>query len=192
MSNAATVLEEKTWLLAAQQGDENAFGQLVRRFYAYVMSITYRMTNESTTAEDLAQETFLSAWQNLPRFQIRGENSFRVWLGRIATNKTLDYLRKQPTVSPLPDDELMTGHAGLRPEKAVLGRELQQLIEKSILSLPAQSRITLILREYEGLSYQEIAKVLDIPIGTVMSRLNYARRKLQRQLEPYLRYETGS
>ncbi len=190
MSNVDTVKEEKAWLLAAQQGDENAFGQLVQRFYVYVVSITYRMTGESMTAEDLAQETFFSAWRNLPRFEIRSESGFRVWLGRIATNKTLDYLRRQPATAPLPDDELVARPGKSLPEEDVLSRELQQLLEESIAALPARSRAALILREYEGLSYQEIAKVLDIPVGTVMSRLSYARRKLQNQLEPYLRHET--
>jgi len=167
----------------SQRGDKEAFGELVRRYQRLVVSIAYRMSGDATLAEDAAQDAFLRAWQQLSRFEYRGAGSFRAWLCRIATNVTTDRLRKaHPTVAlealPLP--------GGVRPDEVHLRGEEAQAVRAAILRLPEASRAALILREYEGLSYREIAEALNIPIGTVMSRLNYARRRLREELLPYL------
>lgn len=170
----------------SQQGDKDAFGELVRRYQRLVVGIAYRMSGDAMLAEDASQDAFLRAWQRLDRFECRGAGSFRAWLCRIATNITVDRLRKvRPTVQlealPLP--------GGVRPDEAHLRREETQAVRAAVLRLPAASRAALILREYEGLSYREIAEALSIPIGTVMSRLNYARRKLRQELAGQLAME---
>ena len=173
--------QENELIARSIAGDRDAFGMLVNRYQRLAISISYRMTGQSQLAEDLAQEAFIKAWLHLPKF--RGESSFRSWLGRIVTNLTIDYLRRsKPEIS-------MTEQLPARvesPPASVLKMELQDHIRDAVLSLPANSRAALVLREFEGLSYKEIAKVLDIPIGTVMSRLNYARTKLRELLEPEL------
>ncbi len=170
----------------SQQGDKDAFGELVRRYQRLVVGIAYRMSGDAMLAEDASQDAFLRAWQRLDRFEYRSAGSFRAWLCRIATNITVDRLRKvRPTVQlealPLP--------GGVRPDEAHLCSEETQAVRAAVLRLPAASRAALILREYEGLSYREIAEALSIPIGTVMSRLNYARRKLRQELAGQLAME---
>jgi RNA polymerase sigma-70 factor (ECF subfamily) len=170
---------ESELVAQAAAGDKSAFGRLVERYQRFAINIAYRMTGQPQLAEDLAQEAFLKAWLNLTRF--RGESQFRTWLGRIVTNVTIDYLRRRSGESEL-SDGLPAG--GMSPATHALRNELQERVRQAVLALPAQSRAALILREYEGLSYKEIAMVLDVPVGTVMSRLNYARGRLRETLEP--------
>ena len=166
----------------AQNGDRNAFSELVRLHAQGVLNVVYRMCGDMLIAEDAAQETFIRAWQNLPSY--RPQTSLRNWLYRIAFNAGMDMLRKEKRI--LPDDiddlNLTDGQPGL--ESLVSQQERTRLVQKAILSLPDASRAVLVLREYEGLSYQEISSTLDIPVGTVMSRLNYARKLLKTKLEP--------
>lgn len=162
-------------------GDRLAFGELVRRHRSFVLALVYRLCGDATQAEDIAQDAFLRAWQALPGF--RGQAAFRTWLYRIASNVALEQLRHaKPTV----DIEGIPLAAQDTPEDDALHTEQCAEVQAAILQLPVQSRLVLILREYEGLSYKEIASTLDIPIGTVMSRLNYARQRLQRDLAPYI------
>jgi RNA polymerase sigma-70 factor (ECF subfamily) len=164
----------------AQNGDRSAFGELVRLHAPGVLSVIYRMCGDAQLAEDAAQETFIRAWQNLSFY--RPQASLRNWLYRIAVNTATDMLRREKRI--LPDDiedlHLTDGQPG--PELQVLQQERITLVQKEILSLPDASRAILVLREYEGFSYQEISSTLDIPIGTVMSRLNYARNLLKEKL----------
>jgi RNA polymerase sigma-70 factor (ECF subfamily) len=140
------------------------------------------MCGDMLVAEDAAQETFIRAWQNLSSY--RPQTPLRNWLYRIAFNAGMDMLRKEKHILPDDIDEmpLTDGQPGL--ESRVSQRERTNLVQKAILSLPDASRAVLVLREYEGLSYQEISSTLDIPVGTVMSRLNYARSLLKSKLEP--------
>jgi RNA polymerase sigma-70 factor (ECF subfamily) len=141
----------------------------------------YRLCGDAVQAEDIAQDVFLRAWQALPGF--RGQAAFRTWLYRIASNVAMEQLRHaKPTV----DIEGIPLAAQDTPEDAALHTEQCAAVQAAVLQLPLQSRLVLILREYEGLSYKEIASTLDIPIGTVMSRLNYARQRLQQDLAPYI------
>ena len=173
---------EAQLVVQAQNGDRNAFSELVRLHAQGVLNVVYRMCGDMLIAEDAAQETFIRAWQNLPSY--RPQTSLRNWLYRIAFNAGMDMLRKEKRI--LPDDiddlNLTDGQPGL--ESLVSQQEGTRLVQKAILSLPDASRAVLVLREYEGLSYQEISSTLDIPIGTVMSRLNYARKLLKTKLEP--------
>ena len=168
----------------AQLGDRNAFGELVRCHYTGVVHVVYRLCGDAGLAEDMAQETFLRAWINLPSFH--PQSSLRNWLYRIAVNAVLDVLRRRPeeTLEDEAADMLVDQAAG--PETALIEKERVALLQKALGSLPEAARSVLVLREYGGLSYQEIASVLDVPIGTVMSRLNYARNRLRERLKKQL------
>jgi len=166
---------------SAQGGDRNAFSELVRMHARGVFNVVYRMCGDELIAEDAAQETFIRAWQNLASY--RPQTPLRNWLYRIAFNAGLDMLRKEKRILPnaIEDLNLSDGQPGL--ESLVSQQERTQLVQKAILSLPDASRAVLVLREYEEMSYQEISSTLDIPVGTVMSRLNYARKLLKDKLE---------
>jgi RNA polymerase sigma-70 factor, ECF subfamily len=182
----AAVLEisEADLVSEAQNGDRNAFSELVRIHAQGVFNVVYRMCGDALIAEDAAQETFIRAWQNLSSY--RPQTSLRNWLYRIAVNAALDMLRKEKRILPnaIEDLNLSDGQPGL--ESLVSQQERTQLVQKAILSLPDTSRAVLVLREYEGMSYQEISVTLDIPVGTVMSRLSYARNLLKAKLKPQL------
>lgn len=172
---------EAALIAQAQRGDRQAYGELVRQYYAGVVNVAYRLCGDSDQAQDAAQEAFLRAWLNLPSF--RPGTSLRNWLYRIAVNAALDALRRErKTIEAAPDDLPLTDPAN-GPELELLQRERVRLVRDALLSLPEASRAVLVLREYGELSYQEIATVLEIPIGTVMSRLNSARAQLKRLLE---------
>ena len=175
----------ETQLVAqAQNGDRNAFSELVRIHAQGVLNVVYRMCGDMLIAEDAAQETFIRAWQNLSSY--RPQTPLRSWLYRIAFNAGMDMLRKNKRILPddIEDMHITDGQPGL--ESLVSQHERTRLVQKAVLSLPDTSRAVLVLREYEGLSYQEISSALDIPVGTVMSRLNYARNLLKAKLEPQL------
>lgn len=165
----------------AQSGDRNAFSELVRNHAQGVMNVIYRMCGDVHIAEDAAQETFIQAWLHLSTY--RPQTSLRNWLYRIAVNAATDILRKEKCILPnsMEDLQLTDGRPG--PEVLVSQQERIVLVQQAVLSLPEASQAVLVLREYEGLSYQEISSTLDIPIGTVMSRLNYARKLLKDKLE---------
>jgi len=179
----ATILEisETELVSRAQNGDRNAFSELIRNHAQGVMNVVYRMCGDVQIAEDAAQETFIQAWIHLSSY--RPQTSLHNWLYRIAVNAATDMLRKDKRILPnsMEDLQLTDGQPG--PEMVVSQQERIVLVQKAVLSLPEASRAVLVLREYEGLSYQEISSTLDIPIGTVMSRLNYARKLLKDKLE---------
>ena len=169
-------------ITAAQRGDRKAFGELVRRHREGVINVVFRMCGDAHLAEDAAQEAFIRAWQHLPSYRPR--SPFRNWVYRIATNVALDTLRRERETVDIDDLSLVAQDAG--PEATVEGQERGQRVRDAVLALPPASRAVLVLREYEGLSYREIADTLGIPIGTVMSRLNYARNRLRDSLAAYL------
>ena len=173
---------ESELITAAQQGDRRAFGELVRQHRAGVINVVYRMCGDAHVAEDAAQEAFIRAWQHLPNYRPR--SPFRNWVYRIATNVAVDVLRREKETVDIDTLPLIASNGG--PEAAVEGQEQSERVQQAVLALPQASRAALVLREYEGLSYREIAETLDIPIGTVMSRLNYARNRLRESLAPYL------
>jgi RNA polymerase sigma-70 factor (ECF subfamily) len=165
----------------ARQGDRNAFGELVRRHYQGVVLVVTRMCGDTGLAEDATQEAFMRAWVNLGSFRTNG--SLRNWLYRIAINAALDVLRHKPEETL--DDEEAYGVAdqSVGPEAVLIEKERMELVRQALKSLPDAARSVLVLREYGALSYQEIAGVLDVPVGTVMSRLNYGRNRLREMLK---------
>jgi RNA polymerase sigma-70 factor (ECF subfamily) len=174
-------VNETELVTQAQRGDRNAFGELVRIHSQGVINVVYRMCGDGQIAEEAAQEAFIQAWLHLSSY--RPQTSLRNWLYRIAFNAATDILRREKRI--LPNDieamPLIDVHPG--PEALLFETERTALIQNAILSLPDASRAVLVLREYEEMSYHEIADTLDIPVGTVMSRLNYARKILKEKLE---------
>ena len=166
----------------ARDGSADAFEELVRRYRNQVYALCYHFVHSREDAWDLAQETFVNAHRALPAF--RGESGFKTWLMRIAANRCKDHLKKRrlDTV-PFDDAQSADGPANApQPDEALEHRELALAIDKAVKSLPLRHRTAFLLREYEGLSYQEMAEVMNCNIGTVMSRLFHARRKLQASL----------
>jgi RNA polymerase sigma-70 factor, ECF subfamily len=172
---AETALIEK-----ARNGDRTAYGELVRQHHQGVINVVYRMCGDEQLAEDAAQDAFIQAWLNLAKFQTG--TSLRNWLYRIAVNAAIDSLRSAPKTPFDEFENLSLPDPQAGPESALLQKERTQAVQQAISSLPEASRAVLVLREYGDLSYQEIAAALDIPLGTVMSRLNYARDKLKQTL----------
>jgi RNA polymerase sigma-70 factor (ECF subfamily) len=166
----------------AQQGDRRAFGQLVRRHREGAVNVVYRMCGDADLAEEATQEAFIRAWTNLPRYKPR--SPFRNWLYRIATNVATDALRRQKETVDVESVDVPDAESG--PEALTEVWERGERVRQAVLDLPPASRVVVVLREYEDLSYKEIADTLGIPIGTVMSRLNYARTLLRQTLTPYM------
>ena len=184
-SRPASSDTELDLITRAQGGDRWAFGELVRRHRQGVVNVVYRMCGDTNVAEDAAQEAFIRAWQHLPNYRPR--SPFRNWVYRIATNAARDVLRRERETTDVDELPLPSSDAG--PEAVLEGQERGEQVRQAVLSLPSASREVLVLREYEGLSYREIAETLDIPMGTVMSRLNYARNRLRQSLASYLYQE---
>lgn len=179
---AVQSMTEQDLITCAQRGDRYAFGELVRLYRERVVNVVYRMCGDMPLAEEAAQEAFLRAWQNLHRYQSRF--AFRSWIYRIALNAATDMLRRERDTVDI--DALPLEADVDAPEKALERKERTDAVRRAVLALPDSCRAALILREYEVLSYQEIAGILDIPVGTVMSRLNYARQQLRAMLAQYL------
>ena len=169
---------EAEWIAQAQKGDKAAYGQLVQQYQRLVVSIAYRQGLDPGEAEDVAQETFVRAWLALPKYH-RLPGSWRAWLCRIAVNLAIDFHRRERQQAEL-DDALPDPISG--PAEQAEQRAQARLVRRAMAQLPPASRAALVLCEYEGLSYAEIAAALDIPLGTVMSRLSYARRRLREML----------
>lgn len=175
-----------------QAGDTRAFDVLVNRYRGRVYAMTYHMIQNEAEAWDLAQEAFIKAWRALPRFKL--DSSFYTWLYRIAHNVAYDYLRKKKIQGDGEFDDSRTEHkaaAGAEtvphgdaaPDTVLKNAELGQRIRAAIAQLSPDHRQVILLREVEGLQYEEIAALIPCSLGTVMSRLFYARKKLQELLK---------
>jgi RNA polymerase sigma-70 factor (ECF subfamily) len=171
-------IEDRDLISSAQAGDRQAFTELVCRHQSAVVGLVYRMCGDPQQAEDAAQEAFIRVWQNLNSY--KPQHAFRSWLYRIATNTTLDSLRRERPTAEL--DSLFLADASPTPEQSTEQGQRAAQVRRAIARLSEPLRIVLILREYQELSYQEIAETLDIPTGTVMSRLNTARSQLRQEL----------
>ena len=189
--------DERQLVRRAKRGDEKAFRTLMERYRRKVYSIAYGMVHNPEAAYDICQEVFIKVYRYLGSFQ--GSSSFYTWLYRISVNLSIDWLRKQGRHDLVDfDDSLLRrepdGAEALvvpkmqdsDPLKALGRKELRDQIAKAFESLSEKHRAVLLLREVEGLSYDEIARALKIHKGTVMSRLHHARRNLQRSLRTYV------
>ncbi|MGE5674289.1 MAG: RNA polymerase sigma factor [Mycobacterium leprae] len=164
---------------AAQNGDSRAFAALVHDFSDYVYHIAYSVLWQAEDAEDVAQESFLKAYTSLG--QLREAGAFATWLARIAVNLARDRLRRRGEASLLddlpPDAPELVAPTG-PPDEWLVARETQAAVQAAIAALPNYYRTPLLLRVRAGLTYEEIAAVLAIPIGTVRSRIHAARDRL--------------
>ena len=178
-----------------KEGNLEAFNQLVRKYRERIFSVVYNMTSNREDANDLTQEAFIKAFHSIDRF--RGQAHFFTWMYRIAVNTTLSALRRNRTrrffsfenlADEVPQAEVLEFTASaLQTEKPVLMKELQEKLNEALQSLSPKHRIVVVLFEIEGLSHEEISRVLRCSEGTVRSRLHYAKQHLQRLLKPYLR-----
>lgn len=175
--NPATA-PDQTFVAAALQGDRQAFGVLVTRYRESVFQMLVYMFADPALADDAAQEAFVKAWLKLHTYQ--AERPFGTWMRSIAVRTALDLLRKEKPMAALDATTLVVTSPG--PECQVEAAQAGEAVRQAILALPPAARAVLVLREYEGLSYQELAADLNIPVGTVMSRLNYARNRLRKAL----------
>jgi len=171
-------MHDRDLIACAQQGDRQAFAELIMRHQNSIVSMLYHMCGDMHLAEDAAQEAFVRVWQNLQRYQ--AQHAFRSWLYRIAANAALDSLRRERPALDL--DDLPLSDPGASPEQAAEANQRAQQVRQAIAHLSPPLRLVLVLREYQELAYQEIAETLDIPLGTVMSRLNSARSQLRQEL----------
>lgn len=178
----------------ARAGDMRAFDELVTRYRGKVYAMIYHMVRNEQDAWEISQEAFVRAWKSLPRFKAR--SSFYTWLYRIASNSAIDWLRRQkPQSAGEFDDENialtpMVGQdvspqAEPSPEENIHRRDIIRRIEKALDQLSEEHRTVILLKEVEGLAYKEIAEVVGCSIGTVMSRLFHARKKMQTLLKDF-------
>ncbi|MCS7187163.1 MAG: sigma-70 family RNA polymerase sigma factor [Armatimonadetes bacterium] len=178
-------MDERHLLERCGKGDERAWAELVNRYWGLAFRIAYRILRNKEDAEDAAQEAFVQVYRSLPTFQHR--SNFRTWFYRIVVRVAMAHLSSE-SAEPLEEsaEAEILECAREDPEKILLAREREQLLDWAIQQLPPDWRAVLVLREIEGLSYAEIAEILGIPIGTVESRLFRARKKLRQILEPIL------
>lgn len=166
----------------AQAGDIQAFESLVRKYRNDVYALSYHFVHNREEAWDISQEVFIKAHGSLKKF--RGDSSFKTWLLRITANHCKDFLKKRrlPTVSLDGSFQADAPAHILNPGERLEASELGAAIEAAINELPEKHRLAFILREFEGMSYQDMAAVMECNLGTVMSRLHHARQKLQNTL----------
>jgi RNA polymerase sigma-70 factor (ECF subfamily) len=180
----------------AQKGDHAAFRQLFERHHKRAFAVAYGVLKNKQDALDVVQESFVKVHKHLESFQ--GSSSFYTWLYRIVMNLAIDQLRRKKTARPVEFDDAVLGEGDAvddsilprmmdaNPRKAVIRRELMKRVEEALATLPEYHRQVILLREVEGLSYEEMAEALEVPKGTIMSRLFHARRKMQAALKDYV------
>lgn len=182
-----------------QRGDKHAFDLLVSKYQRKLGRLISRFVRDSAEAEDVTQEAFIKAYRALPGF--RGESAFYTWLYRIGINTAKNYLlsnkRRAPTSTPFDVDESESfEEAGLlrevsTPENELMSKQVVGVVQASLQQLPEDLRSALTLREIEGLSYEEIASVMNCPVGTVRSRIFRAREAVAENLRPLLETSKG-
>jgi RNA polymerase sigma-70 factor (ECF subfamily) len=176
-----------------QKGDSRAFDMLVLKYQYKIMGLISRYVHDSDEVQDVAQEAFIKAYRALPRF--RGDSAFYTWLYRIAINTAKNHLVSRSRRPPgsdveIEDAEYFEAGDALRtietPESALFGAELKAVVERAIGELPDDLRTAVTLREFDGLSYEDIADVMDCPVGTVRSRIFRAREAIDKQVREQL------
>ena len=181
----------------AKKGDSRAFDLLVLKYQGRVAQLVSRYLNNAAEVEDVTQEAFIKAYRALPNF--RGDSAFYTWLYRIAANAAKNHLvalgRRPSSDMALDDSEVFDVLGRLKdhesPDEVIMGQELEMLISRTIEELPVELRAALTLRELEGLSYEEIADVLECPIGTVRSRIFRAREAIDVKVAQQLQGNEG-
>ncbi|MEZ9196512.1 RNA polymerase sigma factor RpoE [Shewanella sp. 10N.286.54.B9] len=176
-----------------QRGDKNAFNLLVQKYQNKVVNLISRYVRNQADVADVSQEAFIKAYRALPNF--RGESAFYTWLYRIAVNTAKNHLVAQGRRAPANDvdaeeAEYYDGSDALKefasPERLVLSDEIQKVVFDTLDTLPEELKMAISLRELDGMSYEEIANVMDCPVGTVRSRIFRAREAIDKKLKPLL------
>ncbi len=179
----------------AQDGDMGAYDELIRRYQERVYATVYHMTSNHEDANDLTQETFIKGFQALKSF--KGDSSFYTWVYRIAVNKTINFLKQRKNRTHLSlndidfnaenDPDLVALVSERTPRRDIGLSELQQKLNKAMLKLSEPHRLVVTLHDVQGLSHEEIGTIMDCNVGTVRSRLFYARQQLQAHLSDYVK-----
>ncbi|HEY9791282.1 MAG TPA: sigma-70 family RNA polymerase sigma factor [Candidatus Obscuribacterales bacterium] len=185
-------------IVLCQQKDSRAFEELIKRHQRTVYALLYRLAPDWNDTADLAQEVFIRMWRSIGN--LRNPSAFRSWLSQIVTNLFYDELRKRPRQLPtISMDEPLDNEEGndsttrdirdkaAGPDELCQRNELTEIVRQAMTRLPEQFRTAIILREFEGLSYEEIALITHTEIGTVKSRIARARAKIQEMVSPYLK-----
>ncbi len=186
----ATISTDAQLVRRVQKGDKGAFDLLVLKYQHRIVNLVMRYVRDPDQALDITQEAFLKAYRALGRF--RGESAFYTWLYRIAVNTAKNYLaaqRRRPmdVELDLQDPEQFELHAKLKetdtPEGVLMGRQLHETVARAIEALPDDLRTAIVLRELDGMSYEEIAQTMDCPVGTVRSRIFRARDAIGKKIK---------
>jgi len=186
MSNQSS---DKKLVKRVQRGDKGAFDLLVLKYQHKIVNLVMRYVRDPELALDITQEAFIKAYRALPRF--RGDSAFYTWMYRIAVNTAKNHLaaqRRRPmnVELDLQDPDQYDLHAKLKetdtPEAVTLSNELKETVERAIAALPEDLRTAIILRELEGMSYEEIAQTMECPVGTVRSRIFRARDAISKKI----------
>lgn len=176
-----------------QAGDKRAFDILVLKYQSRIINLISRYVSDHHAAMDVAQEAFIKAYKGLKNF--RGDSAFYTWMYRIAINTAKNHLasigRKMPEYAvDAQEAEQFEGESGLKeyasPERVLMSEEIKETVHKAIEALPEDLKAAITLRELEGMSYEEIAEVMDCPIGTVRSRIFRAREAIDKRLKPLI------
>jgi RNA polymerase sigma-70 factor (ECF subfamily) len=188
-------VQELDLVRKAREGDLLAFDQLVRRYQERVYSTIYHMTSNHEDANDLVQDTFIKAFQAIRNF--KGDSSFFTWIYRIAVNKTINFLKKRKNRNHLSlndldastenDPELVALISHKTPRREVNLAELQEKLNTAMQKLSEDHRLVVTLHDIQGLPHEDISRIMDCNVGTVRSRLFYARQQLQAYLTDYLK-----
>lgn len=195
LAPAADLTSDAVLVERVQQGDVAAYDYLVRKYRERLFSVVYNLTSNREDANDLTQEAFIKAFSSIKRF--RGQSSFFTWLYRIAVNTTLSQLKKNRvrrvfSLESLTEDGkaadiLEDLSEQTRTEKGALLSELQEQLNEALQKLSPKHRTVVVLFEIEGLSHQQISEIVGCSVGTVRSRLHYAKQQLQAYLQDYLK-----
>jgi RNA polymerase sigma-70 factor (ECF subfamily) len=187
--------EERELVRRAQAGDLGAYDDLVRRYQERIYATLYHMTSNHEDANDLAQEAFIKAYQSLKSF--KGDSSFFTWLYRIAVNRTINFLKQRKNRQAMSlndldfnaehDPDLVALVSDRTPRRDLNLAELQEKLNAAMMKLSEVHRMVVTLHDIQGLAHEEIAKIMDCNVGTVRSRLFYARQQLQAYLSDYLK-----
>ncbi|MBV1786894.1 RNA polymerase sigma factor RpoE [Marinobacterium sp. D7] len=193
MSNESQAAADQKLVKRVQAGDKRAFDLLVKQYQHKIIGLVGRYVYDHSEALDVAQEAFIKAYRALPNF--RGESAFYTWLYRIAINTAKNYLVARSRRPPdsdvdVSDAHYIDGDNELKeietPENSLYRDELERVVKQTLDQLPEDLRVALTLREFEGMSYEDIASIMDCPIGTVRSRIFRAREAIDREIKPLL------
>ena len=194
-ANEPEPVPESVLLARTRQGDLGAYDDLIRRYQERIYATVYHMTSSHEDANDLTQEAFIKAFHSLKTF--KGGSSFYTWIYRIAVNRTINFLKQRKNRVHLSlndldfnaehDPDLVALVSEKTPQRDIGLSELQEKLNEAMLKLSEHHRLVVTLHDVQGLSHEEIAKIMDCNIGTVRSRLFYARQQLQSLLSDFLK-----